>query len=144
MAFFRRTNHERPRVLNTGTARALRDQAAARARRARRQLVLVAPLVAAVLYAYSHRVQLFGLDEPIRIVAALVLAALGWWAARDIGRSIGPMMSTRLDVSTAGTVGFLIRLVMLGITLLIALRFAGLEARSLAVGGAFTAVIIGL
>jgi small conductance mechanosensitive channel len=144
MPILRRSNHDRPRVLNTSAARALREQAAFRARRARRQLVLVAPLTAAVLYAYAHRVQLFGLDEPIRIVAALVLAALGWWAARDVGRSIGPVMTSRLDVSTAGTVGFLIRLVMLGMTMLIALRIAGLEARSLAVGGAFTAVIIGL
>src|SRR3954468_12028600 len=144
MPIFRRSNSDRPRVINTGAARALREQAASRARRARRQLVLVAPLTAAVLYAYAHRVQLFGLDEPIRIVAAFVLAALGWWAARDVGRSIGPVMSTRLDVSTAGTVGFLIRLVLLGLTLLVALRIAGLEARSLAVGGAFTAVIIGL
>jgi small conductance mechanosensitive channel len=144
MPIFRHSNHDRPRVINTGAARALREQAASRARRARRQLILVAPLTAAVLYAYAHRVQLFGLDEPIRIVAALVLAALGWWAARDVGRSIGPVMTSRLDVSTAGTVGFLIRLVMLGMTMLIALRIAGLEARSLAVGGAFTAVIIGL
>ena len=144
MAFFRRSNRDRPRVLHAGAARQLREQAAVRARRARRQLILVAPLTAAVLYAYAHRVQLFGLDEPIRIVAAIVLAALGWWVARDVGRSIGPVMTSRLDVSTAGTVGFLIRLVLLGLTLLVALRIAGLEARSLAVGGAFTAVIIGL
>ena len=36
------------------------------------------------------------------------------------------------------------RLVLLGATLLVALRIAGLDARSLAVGGAFTAVILGL
>jgi small-conductance mechanosensitive channel len=146
MAFFRRSSAdpERPRVLNAQAARQLREQAAQHARRARRQLILVAPLTAAVLYAYAHRVQLFGLDEPIRIVAAFVLAALGWWVARDVGRMIGPSMTSRLDVSTAGTVGFLIRLVLLGLTLLIALRIAGLEARSLAVGGAFTAVIVGL
>src|SRR5919202_365683 len=43
-----------------------------------------------------------------------------------------------------GTVSFLIRLFLLGLGLLVALRTAGLEPRTLAVGGAFTAVIIGL
>ncbi|MEA2480631.1 MAG: small conductance mechanosensitive channel [Thermoleophilaceae bacterium] len=131
-------------MLTSPTARQLREQATERARNARRQVIFVAPLIAAVLYAYAHRVQLFGVDEPIRILAAFVLAALGWWVARDVGRMIGPTMFRRVDVSTAGTVGFLIRLTLLGLTLLIALRIAGLEARSLAVGGAFTAVILGL
>ncbi len=125
-------------------ARALREQATRQARRARLQLLLALPLVVAVILAYKYRVELFGLDEPIRIVAAFVLAALGWWVAREVGRLIAPTVSKRVDVSNAGTMGFLIRLVLLGLTLLIALRIAGLEARSLALGGAFTAVILGL
>ena len=40
--------------------------------------------------------------------------------------------------------GFLIRLVTVAVALLVALRVAGVEARTLAVGGAFTAVILGL
>ena len=50
----------------------------------------------------------------------------------------------RLDPATAGTVSFLIRLVLLGLALLIALRYAGVDPRTLAVGGAFTAVVVGL
>jgi small-conductance mechanosensitive channel len=41
-------------------------------------------------------------------------------------------------------VGFLIRLLTVVLALLVALRVAGVEARTLAVGGAFTAVIFGL
>ena len=129
---------------HTAAARQLRELAGARARRARNQLLVVTPLVVAVLAAYRYRVDLFGVDEPIRIVAAFVLSGLGWWVARDAGRMVAPSLSKRIDVSNAGTLGFLIRLVLLGVTLLVALRIAGLEARSLALGGAFTAVVLGL
>src|SRR3954451_12425673 len=151
MPRFRRSTDEngnhRPRVISEKSAQAARDlraQAADRARRARNQLILVVPLVVAVLAAYRYRVELFGVDEPIRIIAAFVLTGLGWWIARDVGRLIAPSFAKRVDVSNAGTLGFLVRLVLLGITLLIALRVAGVDARSLAVGGAFTAVIVGL
>ena len=69
---------------------------------------------------------------------------LGWALARDLGRWASCGCSAASTSATAGTVGFLIRLVLLGVTLLVALRIAGVEAASLAVGGAFTAVIIGL
>ena len=150
MPRFRRNSdngHQRPRVIpakSAQAARVIREQAAERARRARNQLLLAVPLVVAVLAAYRYRVELFGVDEPIRIIAAFVLAALGWWVARDVGRMVAPSVSRRVDISSAGTLGFLIRLVLLGIALLVALRIAGLEARQLAVGGAFTAVILGL
>src|SRR3954468_15959944 len=49
-----------------------------------------------------------------------------------------------MDPATAGTVGFVVRLVTMATTLMIALRIAGLRPRELAVGGAFTAVIVGL
>jgi small-conductance mechanosensitive channel len=88
--------------------------------------------------------QLFGLDEPIRFACAVALIALGWWIARDVGRALSPSLFNRLEPATAGTVSFLIRLSLLGIALLVALRTAGLDPRTLAVGGAFTAVIIGL
>ena len=150
MPRFRRTAENgryRPRVIpekRAAAARQLREQATRRAKVARIQLLLATPVVVAVFLAYKYRVELFGLDEPIRIVAAFVLAALGWWVARAVGQLIAPSVSKRIDVSNAGTLGFLIRLVLLGVTLLVALRIAGLEARSLAVGGAFTAVILGL
>jgi small-conductance mechanosensitive channel len=49
-----------------------------------------------------------------------------------------------MDSGTAGTVGFVIRLIALSAAILFALRVAGLQPSTLAVGGAFTAVIIGL
>src|SRR3954466_6739675 len=150
MPRFRRREQDgqqRGRVIparGAAAARQLREQARRQAKRARLQLLLGTPLVVAVILAYKYRVDLFGLDEPIRIIAAFVLAALGWWMARAVGQAIAPTFAKRVDVSNAGTLGFLIRLVLLGITLLVALRIAGLEARSLALGGAFTAVILGL
>src|SRR5215210_5314617 len=105
----RENGHRRPRVIpqkSAQAARVLRDQARERARAARNQLLLVVPLVIAVLAAYRYRVDLFGLDEPIRIVAAFVLAALGWWVARDVGRMFAPTFARRVDISNAGTLGF--------------------------------------
>ena len=125
-------------------ARQLRALAKSRAKQARRELLLVLPLTIVVLAAYHYRVALFGVDEPIRFVAAFAMVGLGWWLARDVGRLVAPKFFSRIDVSNAGTLGFLVRVLVLGATVLIALRIAGLDARSLAVGGAFTAVIIGL
>ena len=147
MPRFRRASNGRQRVIrqqSAHAARIIREQAAERARHARNQLLAVIPLVLVVLAAYHWRVELFGVDEPVRILAAFVLAALGWWIARDVGRMVAPTFSRRVDISSAGTLGFLIRLVLMGVALLVALRIAGLEARQLAVGGAFTAVILGL
>ena len=78
------------------------------------------------------------------MVTVVALVILGWAIARDIGRGLGPPLFRRLDPATAGTVGFLIRLVAIGLALLVALRIAGFEARELALGTAFTAVIFGL
>lgn len=143
----RDNSRTRSRVIadkSAAAARQLGEQAAERARRARNQLILMTPLIIAVLAAYRYRVDLFGVDEPVRIIAAFALAGLGWWVARDVGRLVAPRFFSRVDVANAGTLGFLIRLVLLLVTLLVALRVAGLDARSLAVGGAFSAVILGL
>lgn len=113
-------------------------------RRARREVFVTLPLLVGVLLAYDYRQRLFGLDMPVRIITVLALIALGWAFARAFGRALGPMLFRRLDPSTAGTVGFLIRLVFIGVIILVALRISGLEPRTLAVGGAFTAVIVGL
>ena len=80
----------------------------------------------------------------MRIVTALALWVVGWQVARDVGRAFGPALFRPLDPGMAGTVGFLIRLGFLGVAFLVALRVAGLDPRTLAVGGAFTAVILGL
>src|SRR3954463_4565020 len=142
MRFIRRNTRTVEAVthLSATAAAKLRANAAT----ARRQALLVAPLLVIVFLAYRYRIDLFGVDEPVRFACALALIALGWWFARDIGRAASPALFRRLDPATAGTVSFLIRLVLLGLALLLALRYAGLDPRALAVGGAFTAVVLGL
>jgi len=126
--------------LSASAARQLRENAHA----ARREAALTIPLAVGVVLAYRYREQLFGADVPVRVACALALVGLGWWIARDIGRAAGPTLFKRLEPATAGTVSFLIRLFFIGVALLVALRIAGLEPRALAVGGAFTAVVLGL
>jgi small conductance mechanosensitive channel len=125
-------------------ARTLTLQTAQRARQARRELLVLVPLVILTIVAYIERERLFGLDTPVRVAAALLLLALGYALARDVGRFIAPALFRRMDPATAGTVGFLIRLAFLVIATLAALRIAGLTPRTLAVGGAITAVVVGL
>src|SRR5207302_2568437 len=84
------------------------------------------------------------LESLATAVTVSVLVILGWAIARDVGRGLGPALFRRMDPATAGTVGFLIRLVTIVLALVVALRIAGVEARALALGGAFTAVIFGL
>jgi small conductance mechanosensitive channel len=125
-------------------------------KRARLEALVLLPLFVGVVIVYDNRVSLFGkeqgahkvleegIDTPLRVATVLVLVILGWAIARDIGRGLGPALFRRLDPATAGTVGFLIRLAAIGLALLVALRVAGVEARELALGTAFTAVIFGL
>src|SRR5919204_2417616 len=124
-----------------GLARQLSQKAA---RKARRQAAVLLPLLAGVLVISKLRMDVFGVDLPIRIITVIALLILGWTFARDIGRAAGPTLFRRLDPATAGTVGFLLRLATIGGTLLVAMNIAGLEPRTIAVGGAFTAVIFGL
>jgi small-conductance mechanosensitive channel len=114
--------------------------------RARIQALVLVPVLVGILVVYGYRDDLFGPDyeTPVKIATTVVLIVLGWQIARDIGRALGPTLFRRLDPGTAGTVGFLIRLVFVGIAIIAALRIAGLDPRTLAVGGAFTAVIVGL
>ena len=49
-----------------------------------------------------------------------------------------------MEPGTAGTVGFLIRLGTIVVVVFAALRIAGVKPETLAVGGAFTAVVLGL
>jgi small-conductance mechanosensitive channel len=119
-------------------------QTAQKASRAKRELVILIPLLAITLYAYLRREELFGVDTPVRVGAAIVMVVLGWALARDLGRFTAPALFRRLDPATAGTIGFLIRLVFIVVAALFALRVAGLKPETLAVGGAITAVVFGL
>jgi small-conductance mechanosensitive channel len=122
-----------------------RQLSRATVKRARIETIVLIPAIIGLLVAYAHRKQLFpGLGPEVRIVTVIALIAIGWAFARAVGRLLGPALFRRLDPATAGTIGFLIRLATIVIAMLIALRIAGLRPRELAVGGAFTAVIVGL
>lgn len=116
-----------------------------RVNRARRDSLIFLIAIVGVLVLNDNRRDLFpGFTKEFRILTVVVLVILGWAFARAIGRAIAPMIFRRVDPATAGTIGFLIRLVTIAIALLVALRIAGLDARTLAVGGAVTAVVLGL
>src|SRR3954470_14482451 len=142
MRFLRRNTRTVEAVTHLSATAAAKLKA--NAATARRQALLVAPLLVIVFLAYRYRREVFGLDEPVRFACALALVALGWWFARDVGRAASPALFRRLEPATAGTISFLIRLLLLGIAILVALRYAGLDPRALTIGGAFTAVVLGL
>ena len=125
-------------------ARTLTLQTAKKARRAKWELLAIVPLFALTLVAYVERESIFGVDAPVRIAAAIVMVALGWALARDLGRFTAPALFRRMDPATAGTVGFLIRFAFLVVAAIASLRVAGLDPATLALGGAITAVVIGL
>lgn len=126
-------------------------------RRARFQALLLVPLFIGVVVLYEY---LDGLPElqsggknpgklawlhtPLQIVAVVALLILGWAIARDLGRAFGPALFRRMEPAVAGTVGFVIRLATVALALIVALSLAGVKGPTLALGGAFTAVIVGL
>jgi small-conductance mechanosensitive channel len=124
-------------------------------RRARWEALLLVPLFVGIVVLYENRRGLLGLDKhghgelawvetPLDLVTIVALLILGWAIARDIGRAFGPALFRRLEPAVAGTVGFVIRLVTVAVALIVALVIAGVDPRTLALGGAFTAVIVGL
>jgi small-conductance mechanosensitive channel len=104
------------------------------------------PILAGIFVVYSERNVLFprGWDTAVRVVVAIALVSVGWQFARDVGRALGPNLFRRMEPGTAGTVGFLIRLVTIMIAAVVAARVAGLGTRTVALGGAATAVVAGL
>jgi small conductance mechanosensitive channel len=76
-------------------------------------------------------------------VAVVLVLALGWLIAREVAH-LTPVLFRRMDPAMAGTVAFLIRLVAIVLTFLGGLAVAGASLATLALGGAFTAVIFGL
>ena len=145
MPVFRRTDGRRSPAaavaqLKQASATHLRE----RARAARRRALLLLPLVVGVVLVNRYRMSLFNLDEPVRLACAALLVGLGAWFARDLGRALVPTLARRVDQGTAGTIGFILRLVLLLVAVLVALRMAGLTPQTLAVGGAATAIVLGL
>ncbi|WP_051222351.1 mechanosensitive ion channel domain-containing protein [Conexibacter woesei] len=139
----RRRDARAPSRLEAGIARQLSRRAV---KRARIQLLVLAPAVAGVLLVYHYRIELFGRqwDTVVRVITAVALVALGWQVARDVGRSLGPALFRRLEPATAGTAGFVIRLATMVAAVILALRVARLDPQTIALSGAFTAVILGL
>jgi small-conductance mechanosensitive channel len=122
-----------------------RELSPRRVSRARRDALIFLPAIVGVLVLNDNRRKLFpGFTHEVRILTVVALMILGWASARAIGRSLAPMLFKRVDPATAGTIGFLIRLATITIALLVALRIAGLDTRTLAIGGAVTAVVLGL
>ena len=124
-------------------------------RRARWEALLLVPIFIGVVVLYENRRALLGLtakgqgqlqwlETPVDFVTVIVLVMLGWAIARDVGRAFGPALFRRMDPASAGTVGFVIRLVTVALAVIVALGIIGIEPRTLALGGAFTAVILGL
>ena len=133
-------------ALRPAAARALTLQALHNSKRARRELLIVVPLLVgrarrstptggAGSAGLRHADQDRGRGRP---------RLLGWQLARDLGRSLGPLLHRRMDPATAGTVAFLIRLALVLGQLLAVLRVLGIGPQTLAVGGAVFAVVFGL
>ena len=113
-------------------------------KRARIEFFVLALLAAATVTLYIFREQLFGIDAPIRAAAAVALLLIGFGLARDFGRMFAPALFRRMDPGTAGTVGFLIRLFLAIVAMLVALRVGGVTNQNLVPAAAASAVIIGL
>jgi small conductance mechanosensitive channel len=134
----------KPNVAPAARARSLTLQTANRAKQARLELLVIVPLLVLTIFVYFRRQDLFGVDEPVRIATAFAMVGLGLVLARDLTRWAAPALFRRMDPATAGTVGFLFRLAFIAVATLLALRIAGLDPATLAVGGAITAVVVGL
>ncbi len=128
----------------SAAAKRITMQALAQARKARVEAFALVALAAVVIGLYLFREEIFGTDVPVRIAAAILLAAIGWRFARAIGRAMGPRLLSRFDPGTASTVSFFARLLTLLVVALIAFRLVDVQPQALALGGAVTAVIIGL
>ena len=129
-------------------------------RKARRQALIFLPLLIGVLVIYYNRNQLLGIkcvphglgtrcthspwETPLQIATVIALLILGWSFARDVGTAAAPTIFRRMDPATAGTVGFLIRLMTIVITIVIAFSIAGADPQTLLATSAFTAVVFGL
>jgi small-conductance mechanosensitive channel len=108
-------------------------------------LLLALLVIAGTLVVYSHRHQIApGYGQWIRFATVVVLVVVGSAAVHWIVRGLSPRLYRRLDPATAGTTGFAVRLLAITTVVVLALRIAGVNAAALAVGGAFTAVLLGL
>ncbi|HVD38842.1 MAG TPA: mechanosensitive ion channel family protein [Solirubrobacterales bacterium] len=108
-------------------------------------LLLALLVIAGTLFVYGHRHQIApGYGQWVRLGTVIVLVVVGSAAVHWLVRGLSPRLYRRLDPATAGTTGFVVRLLAMTAVVILALRIAGVQAGTLAVGGAFTAVLLGL
>lgn len=124
-----------------GLARKLSDR---QVRRARVQAAVLIPVVGLVVAAYLLRDRVDAAETPIRLVAAALVLVLGALLARALGRAFGPLMFRRLDPGAAGTVAFVIKLALVLVAVLGALRIGGVDPRAFIPAAAAAAVLLGL
>jgi small conductance mechanosensitive channel len=102
-------------------------------------------VIAGTLFVYYNRRTVApGYGQWVRAGTVAVLIVVGTAATHWLVRGLSPRLYRRLDPATAGTTGFVIRLLATAGVVILALRIAGVTASTLAVGGAFTAVLLGL
>jgi small conductance mechanosensitive channel len=117
----------------------------AESRKAVREAIVLLLLLAGVLVVFAMRGDLFpDARKVVRFATAGALVLIGWGLARSVAKGIAPALLRRMDPATAGTVGFLFRLFTIIIVVFGSLAIAGVKPEALAVGGAFTAVVLGL
>ena len=108
-------------------------------------LLVTLTVLAAVLVVYYRRHELLpGYGPWVRAATVAILIIVGSAGSHWLVRWLSPRLFRRVDPATAGTVGFLIRLFAMAAVVILALRIAGVTAATLAVGGAFTAIVLGL
>lgn len=113
------------------------------------KLITFAVLIVVVLILFSNRQDLFPEVFPkyateAKILTAVLLFGFGWAFAAAFGRTVTPAVLRRMDPGTAGTVAFAVRLVTILVIAGVALAIAGVKPQALLLGGAFTAVVLGL
>ncbi len=108
-------------------------------------LLVAALMLAATLFVYYNRRELVpGYGNWVRIGTVAVLVLVGSAGTHWLNQALSPRLYRRLDPATAGTLGFLVRLLAMVAVVILALRIAGINGATLAVGGAFTAIVLGL
>src|ERR1700710_370960 len=124
----------------------LGDELAPRmSRRALGGLLVALAILAATLVVYYNRHRLLpGYGQWVRIATVAILIAGASPPSHCLVRGLSPPLYRRLDPATAGTLGFLVRLFAMAAVVILALRIAGVNAATLALGGAFTAIVLGL
>jgi small conductance mechanosensitive channel len=135
LADLRHLRHAGPLALRVGTRAA---------RHARREVIILVPLLVALGILDIYRAPLFGEDVNARLAIGMAILIVGSAIARDMGRLAGPPLLDRVSPETAGPLDFALRALGLVAIALAALSIAGVSPSSLAGGGALGVVVLGL